>query len=356
MTALEKAWYKPLGWSVLLLPLAWLFQVIASIRKCGLQCRYQGRGYGVPVVVIGNISVGGTGKTPLIIALANALIEQGVRPGVVSRGYGGSGVGTAGRVGHSQPMSVTANSAAEQSGDEALLIARRTGCPVVVCADRVAAIHHLLAEYSVDIILSDDGLQHYRMHRDLEIAVIDGVRGLGNRLCLPAGPLREPPRRLRSVDVVVINGGSGNLVSSVVTNVVSKVVSKVVSSRDVAEHTPVCQMTLRPDKFVNLSSGKTLGLEAWPRGQAVHAVAGIGNPQRFFDLLIELGLVPRLHRFSDHHRFTVEDIRFDDDLPVIMTAKDAVKCESWADARCWFLEVAALPPAELVQSICNKLD
>lgn len=340
MTALERAWYKPLGWSVLLVPLAWLFQVVVSIRKSWLQHRYQGHGYGVPVVVIGNISVGGTGKTPLIIALANALIEQGIRPGVVSRGYGGSGVDTAGSVGHRQPMGVTANSAVEQSGDEALLIARRTGCPVVVCADRVAAIHHLLAEYSVDIILSDDGLQHYRMHRDLEIAVIDGVRGLGNRLCLPAGPLREPPQRLRSVDMVVINGGSGD----------------VVSPGDVAEHSPVCQMTLRPDKFVNLYSGEALGVEAWPRGQVVHAVAGIGNPQRFFDSLTELGLVPRLHQFADHHRFAVEDIRFDDDLPVIMTAKDAVKCESLADARCWFLEVVALPPVELVQSIRDKLD
>ncbi len=339
MTALERAWYKPLGWSVLLVPLAWLFQVVASIRKSWLQHRYQGDGYGVPVVVIGNISVGGTGKTPLIIALANALIEQGIRPGVVSRGYGG-GVGTAGSVGHRQPMSVTANSAVEQSGDEALLIARRTGCPVVVCADRVAAVHHLLAEYSVDIILSDDGLQHYRMHRDLEIAVIDGVRGLGNRLCLPAGPLREPPRRLRSVDMVVINGGSGD----------------VVSPGDVAEHSLVCQMTLCPDKFVNLHSGEALGVKAWPRGQVVHAVAGIGNPQRFFDSLTELGLVLRLHPFADHHRFTVEDIRFDDDLPVIMTAKDAVKCEALADARCWCLEVVALPPVELVQSICDKLD
>lgn len=341
MTALERAWYKIPSWSVLLMPLAWLFQAVASIRRYWLQRRYQGHGYAVPVVVIGNISVGGTGKTPLIIALAKELIEQGIKPGVVSRGYGGSGASSAaGGVGHRRPMSVTENSAVEQCGDEALLIARRTGCPVVVCADRVAAIHHLLAEHTVDIVLSDDGMQHYRMHRDLEIAVIDGVRGLGNRLCLPAGPLREPPRRLRSVDMVVINGGSGD----------------VVSPGDVAEHSLICQMALCPDKFVNLHSGEALGVKAWPRGQVVHAVAGIGNPQRFFDSLTELGLVLRLHPFADHHRFAVEDIRFDDDLPVIMTAKDAVKCESLADARCWRLEVVAVSPVELVQSICDKLD
>lgn len=350
MTALERAWYKSPSWSVLLVPLTWLFLAVVSVRRYWLQRRYQGHGYAVPVVVIGNISVGGTGKTPLIIALAKKLIEQGIKPGVVSRGYGGSGASSAnsassassaaGGVGHRRPMSVTANSAVEQCGDEALLIARRSGCPVVVCADRVAAIQHLLAEHTVDIVLSDDGMQHYRMHRDLEIAVIDGVRGLGNRLCLPAGPLREPPRRLRSVDMVVINGGNGD----------------ITAPGDTAEQTPVRSMMLCADTFTNLCSGETLSVEAWPHGRRVHAVAGIGNPQRFFDTLTDLGLTPRPHEFPDHHRFVVEDIRFDDDLPVIMTAKDAVKCESLADAKCWFLEVVALPPAEVVQLIFNKLD
>lgn len=327
MMALQRAWYRENSWALLLLPIAWLFQIVTAIRRYVLQNRHQQKQYPVPVIVIGNITVGGTGKTPLVIALARQLSGQGVKPGIISRGYGGS-VGA-------QPHSVSANSTVEQCGDEAVLMAQQTDCPVVVCVDRVAAIHYLLAENDVDIILSDDGLQHYRMHRDMELVVIDGQRGLGNGQCLPAGPLRESARRLNNIDYIVINGSHGKI--------------------NIPDGRPALHMVLQATRVINLSTAEEVEVEQWCRGQRVHAVAGIGNPERFRDTLTSLGLRPQLHRFPDHHRFVDGDLDFDDDWPVLMTAKDAVKCGSLADSRCWSLAVEASIPSSLVEHLIDKI-
>jgi tetraacyldisaccharide 4'-kinase len=339
MNALEKAWYRKSSWSQVFLPLAWLFQTVTGLRKGILQRRYQGKAFRAPVVIIGNINIGGTGKTPLIIALARQLGAEGMKAGIVSRGYGGNA--------GPQPMSVLATSSVEQCGDEALLIARRTACPVVVCADRRAAVEYLLAENEVNVILSDDGLQHYRLHRDLEIVVIDGQRGLGNGRCMPAGPLRESPRRLHSVDGIVINGSVNGSANSEP--------AKFSMAHTEALQVQTYPMTLKPSQFINLVSRENVSAEQWCHGQSVHAVAGIGNPERFRDTLIMLGLNPLLHGFPDHHPFTAADINFDDDWPVVMTAKDAVKCESLNNRDSWFLEIDAMIPSELVQIISKKI-
>lgn len=353
MNSLERAWYRKPSWSQVLLPGACLFQTVASLRKRTLQKRYQGKAWRVPLVVIGNINVGGTGKTPLIIALTQQLAARGIKVGIVSRGYGGNtGPG---------PMSVITDSAVEQCGDEALLIARRTNCPVVVCADRRAAVEHLLEQNELDVILSDDGLQHYRMHRDLEIVVIDRQRGLGNGHCLPAGPLRESPARLNSVDGIVLNGAeldqeAGSLMSTSQTNALDYALPAKV---------PAFSMRLEASQFINLSSGEKVSAEQWcqgpwfqgqgSQGRLIHAVAGIGNPERFRDTLAALGLQPQLHGFPDHHFFTADDLNFDDDWPLVMTAKDAVKCESLSNRNTWYLDVEAVLPPELVQFIENQL-
>lgn len=346
MNSLERAWYRKPSWSQVLLPVAGLFQTVAGLRKRILQKRYQGKVWRVPLVVIGNISVGGTGKTPLIIALARHLTARGIKVGIVSRGYGGNA--------GPDPMSVTTDSAVEQCGDEALLIARRTKCPVVVCVDRCAAVKHLLDGNQLDVILSDDGLQHYRMHRDLEIVVIDRQRGLGNGHCLPAGPLREAPARLNSVDGIVINGAESdpemNSSAGTLLNFLNHSLDDALPTQ-----VPTFAMRLEARQFINLGSGNMVSAEQWSQGRLIHAVAGIGNPERFLDTLLALGLQPQLHGFPDHHVYSADDLHFDDDWPVVMTAKDAVKCESLSDTRHWYLEVEAIIPPTLIDLIENQL-
>ncbi|MGE3296099.1 MAG: tetraacyldisaccharide 4'-kinase [Porticoccaceae bacterium] len=317
MSALERAWYRPGGWALAMTPLSWLFTGVARWRRRWLQRRYQGTRFAAPVVVIGNISVGGTGKTPLLIALAERLRARGRRPGIVSRGYGGA-------VGR-EPLLVTPAHGADEVGDEPCLLARATGCPVVVCRDRRAAVRWLLANCDCDLVLSDDGLQHYRLHRDIEIAVVDGTRGLGNGRCLPAGPLREPPSRLDEVAMVVVNGG------------------------DYRPQRDYCPMRLRPLGFRHLVSGRQLSVDAFLGEQTAHAhaaprvhgVAGIGNPERLRATLEALGFAVDLHSRPDHHVFRAADLRFPDALPVVITAKDAVKCETIANAQTWVLDVVA---------------
>ncbi|MGD9984155.1 MAG: tetraacyldisaccharide 4'-kinase [Porticoccaceae bacterium] len=317
MSALERAWYRPGGWGLVLVPISWLFTRVARWRRRWLQRRYQGTRFAAPVVVIGNISVGGTGKTPLLIALAERLRARGRRPGIVSRGYGGA-------VGR-EPLLVTPAHGPDQVGDEPCLLARATGCPVVVCRDRRAAVLWLLANCDCDLVLSDDGLQHYRLHRDVEIAVVDGTRGLGNGRCLPAGPLREPPSRLHEVDAVVVNGG------------------------DYRPQRACYRMQLRPLGFRHLLSGRQLSPDAFLGEQRkdargvprVHGVAGIGNPERLRATLEALGFAVDLHPRPDHHVFRAADLCFPDALPVVITAKDAVKCEAIANAQTWVLDVVA---------------
>ncbi len=325
MKFLVDAWYARARWPMLLYPAGLLFAWLARRRRAAfLSGRRQIYRAPVPVIVVGNISVGGTGKTPLVIALARALRDAGYRPGIVSRGHGARARGF--------PLVVRADHEAREVGDEPLLLARSSGCPVVIDPDRPAAVRLLLSQFDCNVVLSDDGLQHYAMARDIEIAVIDGARGLGNGLPLPAGPLREPPSRLAQVDFVVSNGeprGPGIPQGATVMGLEPRQLHNMVSE------------ALRP-----------LGDVA---GRQVHAVAGIGNPERFFATLGQLGFAIIAHAFADHHDFTPEDLRFDDDLDIVMTEKDAVKCQPFASARCWVLKVEASLPQVFLDSLMERL-
>jgi tetraacyldisaccharide 4'-kinase len=315
---LEQVWYGDDKLGLVLTPLSWLYRFGIAARKIAY-----GSGlipvkrFAVPVIVIGNITVGGTGKTPLTIWLANHLREKGRRPGIVSRGYGARG--------STKPQQVRPDSNPALVGDEPVLMARRTHCPVAVAANRVRAVQGLLEHYDIDVIISDDGLQHLQLHRDLEIVVIDGDRRFGNGRCLPAGPLREPPGRLQSVDLVVANGRPGK----------GEHLMEYVSG-------DLCSLC-RPGERLEIQS---------LRGRTVHAVAGIGNPSRFISALRRAGLDVIKHIFPDHHPFVKADLDFGDDLPVVMTEKDAVKCEHFASNRCWYLPVQA----SLAETFIFRLD
>ena len=309
MRLAEVNWYRPnlTPLTCALLPLSWLFGCIIALRSwCYRRNIFNSHRFNVPVIVIGNIAVGGTGKTPCVISLAKHLIALGYRPGIVSRGVGGS---------HHQPCIVRSDSLAREVGDEAVLMARNSYCPVVVGRDRVAAVESLLQHYpDCNVVLSDDGLQHYRLARDIEIVVVDGTRLFGNACLLPAGPLREPLSRLDGVEFLVVNGGE----------------------LDCAYH-----MTLKPISLVSLiDKTNNIDINSQSKGR-VHAVAGIGNPDRFFNLLRQLGYEVIEHAFPDHYAFSAGDLKFGDELPVLMTGKDAVKCEEFADNNMWYLDVAA---------------
>ncbi|MBR9867200.1 MAG: tetraacyldisaccharide 4'-kinase [Oceanospirillales bacterium] len=313
---LEQAWYKRSRWLCVLRPLEVLFRSVAARRRQrfrdGIQQSWTAP---VPVIVVGNISVGGTGKSPLVIWLVEHLRQQGYRPGVVSRGYRASPPTT--------PYFVTSGSTATEAGDEPLMIVRRTGVPLVISPDRVAAAKLLLEQTGCDLIISDDGLQHYALNRALEIAVIDGVRGFGNRRCLPEGPLREPVERLDEVDLIVVNGAAPEAVLD-------------------AGHTDKAfLMALEPGELVSLSSGSAVTADQWCGSRQVNAVAAIGNPGRFACTLETLGFVPQLRRFPDHHHYSESDLSFEQQLPLIMTEKDAVKCDHIELENSWYLQVDA---------------
>ncbi len=342
MSFLERAWYKRAKWLVLLLPLAWLFQLLVALRRFVVALwRFVTQQHSerpswltVPVVVVGNITLGGTGKTPLLIALANHFRQQGLQPGVISRGYGGNAA--------NHPLLVDADTPVSDCGDEALLISEKTGCPMAVAKDRRAAAQHLLATHTnVSVIISDDGLQHYRLWRDVEIAVIDGERLLGNGYCLPAGPLREPPSRLGSVNFVVING------------------EPTVEENVVMQH-DLIRMKLKPRFFVNLLSGEKQPVSTAPfnTGGEIQAVAGIGNPERFFRLLESLSYKIKRFSFPDHHRFSAEDFKrggIDSQQTVVMTEKDAVKCRAFAQANFWALAVEAEVPEMFLKAVGESI-
>jgi tetraacyldisaccharide 4'-kinase len=261
--------------------------------------------------VVGNITAGGTGKTPVVIWLARELRQRGFSPGIVSRGYGGSQ--------SNSPMRVDSDSAVALVGDEPVLIARRSACAVAVDPDRVRAAE-MLADDGVDVIIADDGLQHYRLGRDYEICVIDGARGLGNRRLLPAGPLREPPQRLEKVDQLLVNGPmrEGNELS-------------------VAEQNAV-EFDLVATEACRLNGSLTRPIERFAE-ITVHAVAGIGNPSRFFDLLRAFGIQVIEHSFADHAALVLDDLEFDDDVDVFMTEKDAVKLGRNVKDKFWYIPV-----------------
>jgi len=307
VSRLERHWYNRTAVSLALRPLSWLFCTLVWLRRwlyrLGLLRTTR---LPVPVVVVGNITVGGTGKTPLVIWVAGRLKQAGYAPGIVSRGYRGRA--------RRWPQQVRADSDPYMVGDEAVLTARRTGCPMAVGPDRVSAARALLAHARCDVIVSDDGMQHYALGRDVEIAVIDGVRRFGNGFCLPAGPLREPVSRLERVDCVVTNG--------------------------LAAHNEY-RMLYTVEELHHLENGEAPRPLESLRGQTVHAVAGIGNPDRFFDMLRSHGVTVNEHPFPDHHPFTEADLDFGDDEPVVMTEKDAVKCRRFARPHYWYVPVKA---------------
>ncbi len=318
---IERHWQRRGPVALSLLPLSWLFRSLAWLRRQGyargLLRRHR---LPVPVIVVGNISVGGVGKTPLVIWLVRHLRSLGYRPGVISRGYGGRA--------REWPLPVTAHSDPRQVGDEPVMIAGATGVPLWVGPDRPAAARGLLEREQADILVSDDGLQHYALARDLEIVVVDGERRLGNGLCLPAGPLRESPRRLEEADLVLINGAAGDGETGM-----ELAVGELVSLVD-----PVRRRRL--DELA---------------GQRVHAVAGIGHPERFFRLLEGYGVQPIRHPFPDHHPYCRADLAFGDELPILMTAKDAVKCRSFVGADAWYLEVKARPGMAFIERLDQRL-
>jgi len=314
-SSLERMWYsqrRPL-W---LAPLSLLYGTIMGLRgllyRMGLRHRIK---VGVPVVVVGNLTVGGTGKTPLVAWLASAIAGVGLRVAIVSRGYGGRARGV---------MRVTLHSRASEVGDEPLLLARRAQATVFIGRDRVAAAKEAVRD-GADIVISDDGLQHLALVRHCEIVVIDGQRGFGNGCLLPRGPLREGPGRLRRVNAVVLNG---------------TITAPGFQLPKFVSHTHFT-MRMRPGDARPVTGSGALRALATFRGAGVHAVAGIGNPQRFFDMLRESGLTLYEHPLPDHHDFRSGDLNFGDSLPVLMTEKDAVKCAAFADERCWYVPVTA---------------
>ncbi|MCG6657835.1 tetraacyldisaccharide 4'-kinase [Halomonas campisalis] len=304
--------YRGAPWLVALRPLAALYRLAVARRAAAYRDgRREVWRAEVPVIVVGNLTLGGTGKSPLVAWLARWLSEHGWRPGIVSRGYGGKGA--------DYPLRVAEDTPVVQCGDEPRMLARQTGLPVVVDPDRPRGAR-MLRELGCDILISDDGLQHLALGRDIELVVVDGARGFGNGHCLPAGPLREPLTRLARVDALLING-------------------------EPAFPPPegAWGFRLAPRCWRSLADGSAHGLSPPPFAGSVHAVAGIGNPRRFFATLEGLGLEVIEHPFADHHPFSGGDLDFGDQRPVVMTAKDAEKCRDVAPANGWVLEVEAEP-------------
>jgi tetraacyldisaccharide 4'-kinase len=315
----ERHWYR-LSWlSALLAPLSLVFGAAVGVRRLTYRAGWRRtERLPVPVVVIGNLVAGGTGKTPLVLWLVEALRTRGFRPAIVSRGYGGA---------NAQPSEVVIGGDAVRYGDEPLLLAERSGVPVWIGRHRASAARAAIAAHpDRDLVICDDGLQHYALARDFEIAVED-ERGYGNGLLLPAGPLREPPSR--QVDATVVNGAPAR--------------------------PGAFAMRLEPAGFRGVRApDRTLGADAL-RGQRLHAAAGIGNPARFFATLASLGLAFKPHAFPDHHAFAPGDLDFPDCDAVLMTEKDAVKCRAFPRDDLYALRVEARVDERLADLVALRL-
>lgn len=303
-----QTWQQKTGLARFLRPLSWLYCSIVFIRRVAYRLHIKKTNkLAVPVIVVGNLTVGGTGKTPLVIWVAGFLKEQGYKPGIICRGYGGKA--------RHWPQQVRPDSDPVATGDEAVLISRRTGCPMAAGPERISAGEELLHYHpECDVIISDDGLQHYAMARDIEIAVIDGSRRFGNEFCLPAGPLREPVKRIEKVDLVVTNG-----IAAKDEYAMQYKAGEVCNLLDESQCKPL-------DEF---------------KGKPIYAMAGIGNPDRFFSQLDEQGMTVVPHAFSDHQAYQAEDLEFEENYPVIMTEKDAVKCRRYAGEQHWYIPITA---------------
>jgi tetraacyldisaccharide 4'-kinase len=303
---MNKLWYEKHVLARVLYPFALIYRLVVWVRRLIFVKFYQ-TVFDVPVVVVGNLTVGGVGKTPLVIALAEHFKIRGLRVGIVSRGYGA-------RI-KQFPYQVQLDDIASQVGDEPLLLAQKTQCPVVIAPKRVDAVRDLLEKHDIDVVISDDGLQHYKLARAIEIVVIDAKRGFGNGFCLPAGPLREPKKRIKNVDFVVVNGD---------------------------DWPGAHRMDLMPDKIYPTML---------PDNASIAAFAGIGHPERFFDTLTNLGIKHKPYRFSDHHRFVPEDLDVFEEI-VVMTEKDAIKCHGFLNKPIYVLPVRA----EIKDNFWGRLD
>lgn len=316
----ERLWYGSKRPMAFLAPLSWLYRSIAEARR---RSAWEARDASlpVPVIVVGNITAGGTGKSPLTAWLVSELASAGWRPVILSRGYGGD----AGKY----PLEVNAETSAVEAGDEPVMLALSTGCPVVVDPQRRRAADYALERNLGDLLICDDGLQHYKLPRDLEFSVFDGQRGVGNGALIPVGPLREPVSRLASVDFVIVNGKEPS--------------EEALESFAGIDHPAIYSMVLEPASLVHLKTGASTAVGDL-KGKRVKAVAGIGNPARFFDTLRALGAVVSESAFPDHHRFRPEHLDSDTDELVVMTAKDAVKCRDFAPENAYSLVVEARLP------------
>ena len=329
--ALQEAWYAKRGWLTVLRPVSAIFSSLTARRRRQYQSGdkpvWQAP---VPVIVVGNISVGGTGKSPLVIWLVEWLRSQGYKPGVISRGYGANP--------SELPFQVDTETKPAEGGDEPVMIVRRTGVPLVIDPDRAAAGRYLLEQNDCDIIISDDGMQHYALGRDIEIAVIDGQRGFANGRCLPEGPLREPVSRLSDVDLIVVNGDADEELS-----------------HQLMAFDGYSSMSLRTGDLHKLDTADKQPLADW-RGRNVHAAAAIGNPQRFFNVLRIAGLTVNEHSFADHHQYKLADFAFGAAESIIMTEKDAVKCTDIPLTDAWYLPVEAQLTQEFPEQLLQRLD
>lgn len=336
MTSLvDRLWYgkgRPL---LLLTPLSWLYHTIAEARRRKAM-EAQTKKLGVPVVVVGNITAGGTGKSPLTAWLVSAMKAEGWRPVVLSRGYGGKA--------SDYPLLVTEDTLPSLAGDEPVMLAQATRVPVIVDPDRRRAAAFALDNALGDVLISDDGLQHYRLTRDIELSVFDGRRGIGNGALIPVGPLREPVSRLDTVDFVVVNGATE-------TDDEGRVPPEALSG---IRHRQMYAMSLKPTRLVNLKTGEVRAPESL-QGQKIRAIAGIGNPTRFFDTLKGLGAKLIAVPFPDHHRFRPEDLGSESGHMLVMTAKDGVKCSSFAPDNAWVLHVEASLPEAFSEAVLEKL-
>jgi subfamily B ATP-binding cassette protein MsbA len=314
------SWYKKSLWLYLLYPISLIFSYATSRRyrkfTKNKQIAYKSQ---VPIIVVGNLTIGGTGKTPLVKYIANELSKLGYKPGLVSRGYGGK---------FKETLKVDDSTSVKQTGDEAQILSK-LNLPFYIDRNRVRAVKTLVSNHDCDIIISDDGLQHYSMNRDVEVLVIDGKRRFGNNLLFPAGPLRESKKRINSVDFIVNNSGP----------------------TEEGEHL----MNISPAKFVHLKSGKSYPVEKWPMHKQVHAVAGLGNPGRFFDLLARLGFDIIRHPFPDHHNFLTTELHYLDHLPIIMTEKDASKCKDFNNNKIWYLTIEAEISDKFIEDLDTKI-
>ena len=314
------SWYKKSLWLYLLTPFSLLFKYLTKRRRRKyIQGKLESYKFDIPIIIVGNLTIGGTGKTPLVAYIAQELSKLGYKPGLVSRGYGGT---------FRETLEVTRDTPVKQTGDEAQILSK-LNLPFYIDKNRVRAVKTLANNHDCDVIISDDGLQHYNMNRDIEIVVIDGKRRFGNNLTFPAGPLRESKSRLKSVDFVVNNSGP---------------------TKD-NEYL----MNISPSKFIHLKSGKSYLIKDWPMHKQVHAVAGLGNPGRFFDLLARLGFEITRNSFPDHHNFDEEDLNFLDHLPIIMTEKDASKCRSFNNNKIWYLTIEADVSDKFIAEVDLKL-